>query len=673
MIMVTKQQALQEIAKLSKEIEEHNYRYYVLDNPTISDKEYDALMKRLIGLEEKFPELRDINSPSQRVGTAVPATTKTVTHRAKMYSLDNTYSTHELEEWRDRVYKGLGHQKVEFVCELKIDGVSAALTYEKGVFALGATRGDGVTGEDVTQNLRTVRSVPLKLRPVKGKVPQLLEVRGEVYMRLESFEALNEEREKNGEEVFVNARNATSGSLKLLDSRLAAQRNMNCFIHSFGIIQGAEEMETHWEFLQAMKEMGLPVNANSRLCKTFQDVLDYCHEFQQRRAKIPYEIDGVVIKVNSLAQHKQLGYTLKSPRWAAAYKFPAQQATTRVKEIRIQVGRTGILTPVAELEPVECGGVTIARSTLHNFDEIKRLRVKKGDRVLIERAGDVIPKIIKVVESSQKSFRVSIPEKCPVCAGAVAKASTEDVAYRCINPSCPKQLERGLTHFASRGAMDIEGLGEVVVFQLLQKGFIKDFADIYFLKKEHFLQLELFKDKRAQNLIDAIDNSKKQPLSRFLFALGIPNIGQKGAFLVAQKFLSIDNVVKATKEDLRTIREVGDVMAESVVKFFTQAATKQLLAKFKKAGLALREPKVEVARTALSGKKFVFTGELARLSREEAGALVKQHGGEVIGSVSKSTDFVVAGENPGSKFTKAQELGIKIINEKQFEEMIHEA
>jgi len=670
-----KEKVKKEIARLSQEIETHSHRYYILDEPTISDKEYDELLRKLIKLEEQFPGLKSPDSPSQRVGAKVLSSTATVTHRVKMYSLDNTYSMDELREWHERVVKGLPGQKVEYVAELKIDGVSASLTYIQGRFALGATRGDGTTGEDVTHSLKTIRSVPLKLMEKKGEhLPEVLEVRGEVYMNLKDFAGLNNERKKNGEPVFANPRNATSGSVKLLDSRITAQRNLNCFIHSFGVLEGMSPFKTHWEFLTAIPDWGLRVNSQNKLCGTIDAVMAYCREYQDKRDTIPYEIDGVVIKVNSLKQQEQLGFTLKSPRWAVAYKFPARQVTTTVRDITVQVGRTGILTPVAELEPVECGGVTISRSTLHNFDEIKRLGVKKGDRVLVERAGDVIPKVVKVVESSGRSGQkaLNVPTKCPSCGGAIAKETEKDVAYRCVNPLCPEQIERGLLHFASRGAMDIEGLGESAIHQLCEKGLVKDFADIYFLKPQDLLGLELFADKKAENLLKAIEGSKKQPLSRFLFGLGILNVGEKVALVLAQRFGSLERLLKAESEDLEEVRGIGKVIVVSIVRFFKQPATHKLMAKFKKAGVNFAEPVSAKRSGKLQGKKFVFTGEMTSLTRAQAGARVQEMGADVISSVSSATDFVVAGENPGSKYQKAVSLGVKILNEKQFQEMIHE-
>lgn len=670
-----KVQARKEIENLSREIEDHNYHYYVLDQPTVSDKEYDDFLKRLIKLEEQFPDLKGNNSPSQRVGSKLPSGAKTVAHKVKMLSLDNTYSADELREWYGRVIKGLPNQRVEFVTELKIDGVSAALTYKEGEFILGATRGDGVTGEDVTVNLRTIRSIPLKLKSEgASKVPDILEVRGEVYMNTKDFEALNHQRKKDGEELFANPRNATSGSVKLLDARVTAQRHLSFFVHSYGILEGREECQTQWEFLQRIKKWGFYVNAYSQLCKSFDEVVESCQKFQEKRGSIPYEIDGVVIKVNSLKQQDELGATLKSPRWAVAYKFPAHQATTTVKKITVQVGRTGVLTPVALLEPVPCAGVIISRATLHNFDEVKRLGVKEGDRVLLERAGDVIPKIVKVVASSktskQKSFEV--PKKCPQCDGLIIKDNEKDVAYRCSNPLCLGQLERGLVHFASRGAMDIEGLGEAVVQQLIDKELVKDFADIYFLKKADLLRLEFFADKKADNLLLAIERSKSQPLSRLLFGFGIQNVGEKAALNLAQEFKTYARLSKTTLEDLKSIHEIGDVTAISVINFLKQSSSKRLIKELKKAGLKMVEPPSEGISDKLSGKKFVFTGELQAMARSKAAQKVRQLGADVSSDVSRNTDFVVVGESPGSKHKKALSLGVKILNEKQFEEMINE-
>jgi len=664
--------AKQLIAKLSRQIEEHNHRYYVLSQPTIADKEYDDLLRQLLDLEGQFPEFKEPDSPSQRVGTKLAAELPVVRHRAKMYSLDNTYSFEELGEWHQRVGKGLPGAKLEYVVELKIDGVSAALTYEKGVLVMGATRGDGVTGEDVTHNIRTIRSIPLRLKSAgQTAIPGILDVRAEIYMERGEFDRLNAQRKAKGEVLFANPRNATSGAIKLLDSRLTAERNLKCFVHSFGTIEGGKDFGTHWEFLQAARKFGFCTNPDSRLCSTFEEVVAFCRRFQDKRNELPFEADGVVIKVNARDQQKRLGETLKSPRWAVAYKFPAQQATTKVKRITIQVGRTGVLTPVAELDPVPCAGVTISRCTLHNFDEVKRLKVKVGDRVLVERAGDVIPKIVKVVETSRsKGTQVRVPRKCPVCRGPVAKEKTDQVAYRCINPSCPKQLERRLVHFASRLAMDIEGFGEAVVVQLLQKKYIHDLADIYHLTQKQLLTLELFKEKKADKLLAAIAQSRTQPLSRLLFGLGIVNIGEKAAHTLAQKYGSLDALLKAGRDEIESIHEIGAVMADSIVSFFKQATTRKLVSRLKKAGVNMTEPREKVGQV-LAGKRFVFTGELAYSSRDQVSSLVRKMGGEVSSSVSKKTDFVVAGENPGSKYDKAVDLGVKILDEQAFREMIN--
>lgn len=663
-----RQKAKQKIERLSRRIEEYNYQYYVLDNPTVSDKEYDDALKELIRLEEEYPGLKQPDSPTRRVGTKIAQGAKPVKHKTKMYSLDNTYSIEELEEWRKRVEKGLAGQKYHYTVELKIDGVSGSLVYKNGVLIRGATRGDGVTGEDVSHNVRTIHSVPLRLKD--GHIPPLLDIRVEFYLNLKEFKKINKERAADGEPLFANPRNAASGSLKLLDSGITAKRNLHCFVHSFGMAEGKVPFDTQWDFLKQAKAWGFVTNPASCLCESFDEVIAFCRKYEEKRSGLPYEVDGVVIKINAFDQHRRLGETLKSPRWAVAYKFPAHQATTIVEKISVQVGRTGTLTPVAELKPVECGGVTISRATLHNFDEIKRLGVKEKDRVLLERAGDVIPKIIKVTEPAKSGKKISPPTKCPVCGGKVVQ-DLNQVALRCVNPSCPQKLERELIHFASRGGMDIEGFGEAVVKQLLDQKKIKDMADIYVLKKDDLLELDLFKEKKAGNLLQAIEQSKKQPLSRLLNALGIPNIGEKASSVLARRFGELDALMKAGYDDLEEIPEVGHIMADSVIKFFSQDTTKKLIVKFRRAGVNMIEPK-EVVGDKLAGKKFVFTGELPGLTRPQASALVKKLGGEVVSSVSKNTDFVVAGSHTGSKLKKAKELNIHVLNPKQFQELVYE-
>lgn len=667
-----KTRAAREIARLTGEINEHNQRYYNLGQPTISDSEYDALLKKLIELEQLYPELKTAESPSQRVGAVEASSGPAVLHKTKMQSLDNTYSLGELDEWFGRIAKNLPGEQVEYVAELKIDGVSASLTFENGVFVLGATRGDGQSGEDITRNLKTVRSIPLKLiTEDKRTIPSFLEIRGEVYMDREDFLAMNKRREELGEEIFVNPRNSTSGSLKLLDSRETAKRNLKCFIHSYGSVKGGPEFKTQWDFLEVVRKLGFTVNPESVLCLKSDEVREYCRKWQDKREQLPYEIDGIVIKVNDLDQQNRLGSTLKSPRWAVAYKFPARQATTKVLAIEVQVGRTGVLTPVAKLDPVECGGVTISNATLHNFEEIKRLGVGIDDRVLLERAGDVIPKIVKVVEKSKGPREFRVPQKCPACGGEITKLKSEDVAYRCLNSACPQQIERALLHFASRKAMDIEGLGEAAVNQLLEKGWIKDFADLYFLRRDQLMELELFKEKKADNLLTAIEHSKKQPLSRLLFALGIDNIGEKAAFLIAGRFGSLDRLLSAKQEEIDEIPEVGGVMAESLYRFLHLSSTAKLFTKLRKAKVNLQQ-KTGGGKGRLTGKKFVFTGELEGLSRPQAADLVRNLGGDVSGSVSKNTDYLVAGANPGSKYQKAVSLGVKILDRVKFREMLNE-
>ena len=675
------------IEKLKKTIRHHDYMYYVLAQPEISDKEYDDLTKELKLLEDKYPKFKTDDSPTVRLSGGILKGFKTVKHRQKMLSLDNTYSFEELKDWDGRVHKGVGPEAIEYVVELKIDGVSANIAYQNGKLSIGATRGDGETGEDVTQNIKTIRAIPLTL--LGKSIPDFIEIRAEVYMDREDFEILNKEREKAGEVLFANPRNATSGSLKLLDTGMVAKRRLNFFAHSLGeysrhaiLIDGGippshkkylagkgVDIKSHWEFLSQLKEWGIRSNPHYKLCKSLDEAMDYCNIWKDKREKLTYDIDGMVIKVNSIAQQKKLGFTLKSPRWAVAYKFPARQATTEVLDIKVNVGRTGVITPTAELGPVECAGVIIRHATLHNFDEIKRLNIKKGDRVLIERAGEVIPKVVKVIKSLGKAS-FSVPKNCPVCKGKVVKEREEEVAYRCINPSCSAQLQRGLIHFASRQAMDIEGMGEAAVGQLVKKGLVKDFADAYFLKKEELLKLELFADKKAENLLVAIEKSKRRSLSRLIYALGIRHVGEKAAFVLAQKFKTLDNLMQAKKEDLDSIYEVGGVISESVENFFKQEQTKRLIKQLRDVGLNFKEEIVQVKKSQLSGKTVVFTGELKDFSRFQAERLVRELGGNASSSISKNTDFVVAGENLGSKYDKAKKLGIKIIGEENFKEMI---
>jgi len=656
-----------QIEKLRQEIFRHDYLYYVVSQPEISDKEYDILMRKLIDLEKEYPQFKDKDSPTTRIGAQVLESFKTVKHRQKMLSLDNTYSFDELQDWINRVHKGLAGQKIEYVVELKIDGLSANLTYRNSRLAIAATRGDGETGEDVTANIRTIRPIPLILRGMD--FPEFIEIRGEVYMDRKDFDLLNKEREDAGEVLFANPRNAASGSLKLLDTALVAKRKLNFFAHSLGEYKGAE-IQTQWDFLRRLRSWGVRTNPESKLCLGLDQIKDFCAKWQNRRDNLGYEIDGIVVKVNDFAQQKRLGSTLKSPRWAVAYKFPARQATTEVLDIKFNVGRTGVITPTAELKPVECAGVIIRNATLHNFDEIKRLDIKIGDRVLIERAGEVIPKVVKVVRQADKAIAVHPPKACPACKAKVVKEKIEDVALRCINPSCPAQLERGLEHFAARDCMDIEGMGESLVRQLVLNNMVKDFADIYFLKKEDFLKLELFKNKKAENILAAIQKSKSQPLSRLIYGLGIRHVGEKAGYTLANNFRSMDNIIKAKKEDLEAIYEIGAVMADSIIEFFKQDSTRLLIKKLREAGLNMKEPERTVKKSALSGKTVVFTGELSQFSRSQAQDIVRQMGGNAASSVSKETDFVITGENAGSKLDKAKKLGINIIDEDKFKEMI---
>ncbi len=655
------------IEKLKEKLRKHDYLYYVLSQPLVSDKEYDDLMKQLKILEQNYPQYQTDDSPTRRLSSGISEGFKTVKHSIGMFSLDNTYSIQELKLWDQRVQKGLGKDtNYEYVVELKIDGVSANLTYINGKLVMGATRGDGLIGEDVTANIKTIRAIPLVL--MDKSLAGLIEIRGEVYMDKNDFIKVNQERLESGEDLFANPRNSTSGSLKLLDSHLTAKRRLNFFAHSIGADQGGK-IQSQWDFLAQLKSWGVRVNIHTKLCGNIAEVIDYCHQWQNKREQLNYEIDGIVVKLNSFRQQKDLGFTAKAPRWAVAYKFAARQATTEVLAINVNVGRTGVITPTASLRPVECSGVIISNATLHNFDEIERLGLREGDRVLIERAGDVIPKIVKVVEQRGKR-PYNIPLKCPCCQEKIVKEKIQDVAYRCINSDCPAQLQRALLHFASRDAMDIEGLGEAVINQLVNLKLINSLADIYKLKKLDLLGLELFKEKKALNLLNAIAKSKAQPLARLIFALGIRHLGQKAAYTLAQEFGQMDKLMQAKFEDLDKISEIGTVMAESSINYFSLNHTKRLIQELKSFSVNMSQEMFKAKKNKLTGKTVVFTGELKGFSRWQAEELVRQADGAATSTVSSKTDFLVAGENAGSKLDKAMKLGLKIINEKEFSRLI---
>jgi DNA ligase (NAD+) len=655
------------IEKLRDEIRHHEYRYYVLDDPEISDLEFDRLMHRLQELEREHPELTTPDSPTQRVGGQPAEEFPKVRHSTPMISLDNTYSVEELKDFDRRVRELSGRAKVEYVGELKLDGLSMALTYEKGVLAHGVTRGDGMEGEDVTPNVKTIRSVPLKVDTSKLVTigsPRRFEVRGEVIMTRKAFEQLNAQREAAGEPKFANPRNSAAGTMRQLDPRIVAERKLDMYLYYLQV-NGVEPLREHAKTLDALANMGFKVNPHRRLCRSFEELLDYIQEWGSKRDSLEYEIDGIVVKVNDTRLWQELGTTAKSPRWAAAYKYPARQATTRVLEIRAQVGRTGTLTPVADLEPVDVGGVTVSHATLHNMDEIDRLGVKIGDTVLIQRAGEVIPQVVKVVKPASDGRQFRMPKKCPVCGGDVYRTEGE-VAYRCVNAACPAQLKESLLHFAGRRAMDIDGLGDALVDQLVDKGMVRDVGDLYGLTHAQVANLERMADKSASNLLEEIENSKKAELARVIFAIGIRFVGERTAQFLADHFGSLDKLAAASEEELCQVEEVGPRIAESIVEFFREKQNRTVLEKLRKAGLQLEQKKVRKAEGNLAGKQFVLTGTLPHYSRDDAGRMIEEAGGRVTGSVSKKTDYVVVGSEPGSKLDKARTLGVKMIDEAGF-------
>jgi len=660
-----------EIEELREKLRYHEYRYYVLDDPEISDAAYDRMMNRLRELEAAHPELVTPDSPTVRVGGAPREGFSTVRHARPMLSLDNAFSYEALRDWDRRVREGSGQEKIEYAAEHKFDGLSISLQYEDGVLSRGVTRGDGTTGEDVTPNVKTIRSIPLRVDAAtlkKVKLPADFEVRGEVMMTKKAFEALNREQERIGGKIFVNARNSAAGAVRVLDPSITAARRLDFFAY-YLLVDGKVPFAKHSDSLQALKQLRFRASDDWKLCAGIEVVIAYCEDWDAKREKLAYEIDGVVVKVNSIPIQNELGYTSKAPRWAIAYKYPARQETTVVNDIIVQVGRTGTLTPVAMLEPVQVGGVTVSRSTLHNMDEIERLGLQIGDTVLIERAGEVIPHVLKVVKEGKNRKPFRMPKHCPECGSTIHHVEGE-VAYRCVNAACPAKRKESILHFAARHAMNIDGLGEKIVDQLVDKGLVKDVADLYSLRLEGLAALERMAEKSAQNLLDEIEASKKNPLARLIYALGIQFVGERTGQLLAEHFSSLEELAAATEEQLEEVPEVGPKVAASIVEFFSEPANRQLIKKLRKAGVHPTADKRVVKSQKLAGKSFVFTGSLANRSREEAGELVIQHGGKVSGSVSKKTHYVVVGTDPGSKYDKAKELGVTILTEAEFEKLV---
>jgi DNA ligase (NAD+) len=663
----------QTIKTLRDKIRHHEQLYYVLDQPQLSDAEFDKLMQKLKDLEAEHPTLVTTDSPTQRVGGKPREGFVKVPHSSPMLSLDNTYSEEELRAWERRVHELSGRSDVDYVCELKLDGMSLALVYEDGKLVRGITRGDGSVGEDVTLNVRTVRSVPLSIPKEKLKkagIPADFEVRGELLMPLAAFKKMNEEREAKGLSQFANPRNATAGTVRQLESRVTAERRLDYFSYML-LRNGRTYFDRHSETLDALDAAGFKVNQNRKVVHSIDEAWAFIGQWEAKRDSLPYEIDGIVVKVDRTALQDELGFTGKAPRWAIAYKYAARAGITKIEGIRVQVGRTGKLTPVAELAPVLIGGTTVRNATLHNMDEIERLGVKIGDWVQVERGGDVIPKVAKVVEDKDhprghKTFHM--PETCPVCGTKVVRTEGE-VDYRCVNANCPAKLRETILHFASRGVMNIDGMGDALVNQLTERGLVKNVADIYKLTKADLLSLERMGDKSAQNILDEIENSKKLPLERVIYGLGIRFVGERTAQFLAEHFGSMEEFEKAGVEELQNVNEVGPRIAESIVEFFSIAANRKLVERLREARLTLTGQKKQRG-TKLVGKTFVLTGTLAHFTRDEAKKMIEDAGGKVTGSVSKKTDYVVAGADAGSKLDKAKELGVAVVDEKALERLV---
>jgi DNA ligase (NAD+) len=667
------------ISSLRDEIREHDYKYYILAQPVVSDQEYDKLLKELEKLESEHPELITPDSPTQRVGSDFTKEFKPVEHKVPMLSLSNTYSEDELFDFDRRVKEGLASEdKVEYLVELKIDGASVSINFVNGFLKTASTRGDGTIGEEITNNVRTIKSIPLKVKKDKS-IPYKLndfEVRGEIFMNIDDFENLNKERAKKGEKTFANPRNSTAGTLKLQDPKEVAKRPLNSFLYS--LISPEDELKSQEENLLIIKKLGFKVNPHYKKCNSIEEVLKVCHEFEKLRDELEYEIDGAVIKVNSIKQQNRLGSIARAPRWAVAFKFKAKQASTFVKDIIWQVGRTGAITPVAELEPIFLAGSTISRATLHNFDEIQRKDIRIGDTVVIEKGGDVIPKVVEVnlTKRTASSKKIKPPDKCPTCGSKLFKPEGE-VAYYCENTECPDQIKGRIEHFASRGAMDIEGLGESLIDLFVEKGFLKTYGDIYKLKdcKDELISIERLGVKSVTNLLNSVEKSKEKPFDKVLFALGIRYVGAGAAKKLATHFETLDSLMDASEEEITKVYEIGESISKSVKKFFNDTHNKKILEQLKKVGLKfsfVNTKNAFVRENFFKGKNFVLTGTLSDYSREEAGEIITNYGGKVTSGVSTKTDYVLAGEKAGSKLDKAKTLGIKILDEIEFKKKVKE-
>jgi DNA ligase (NAD+) len=660
-----------QIEKFREELRRHEYLYFVKDDPEISDVKFDRMMEELKRLETKHPELITPDSPTQRVGGAARKGFETRRHTPAMLSLDNTYSTEELEDFDRRVRELSGRDQVDYVTEHKFDGLSISLVYEGGMLARGVTRGDGTTGEEVTANVRTIRSIPLRVDAAELKklyLPGDFEVRGEIIMPLRAFEALNEKQEEEGGKRFSNPRSAAAGAVRVLDPEITRSRRLD-FYGYYLLSGGKMPTRRHSESLEALHKLHFKVSPDWRVCHSLDGVKKFIDVWEGKREKLSYEIDGIVIKVDEIALQQELGFTARAPRWAVAYKYPARQETTVVNDVLFQVGRTGTLTPVAVLEPVQVGGVLVSRSTLHNMDEIARLGLHIGDTVIVERAGEVIPHVIQVIKEGKPRRAVAVPERCPECHSHIHK-DPEEVAYRCVNASCPAKRKESLLHFAGRRAMNIDGLGEKVVDQLVDKGLVKDFADLYELKLEDVAALDRMAEKSAQNLLDEIAASKSNSLARLIYALGMRFVGERTGQLLAEHFASLPKLAEASVEEMEEVTEVGPKVAQSITDFFSESANRKLIERLKNEGLKMTEKRAAPVDTLLAGKTFVFTGALARRSRDEAGAEVVRHGGKATNSVSKLTSYVVVGADPGSKYDKAHTLGVTILNEDEFDDLL---